>query len=71
LLPEGNPISKQDAWVLVYLRVLVSANRRTAIDDMIEADPVAWAGSAADFLRAYDFAGDEVGREAPVGQKRR
>jgi hypothetical protein len=48
------------------------ANRRTAIEDMIEADPVAacvrrlmaersaWTGSAADLLRAADFAGDEV-----------
>src|SRR5262245_61051557 len=49
-----------------------AANRRTAIEGMIEADPVAacvrelmaariaWTGSAADLLRATDFAGDEV-----------
>jgi hypothetical protein len=49
-----------------------AANRRTAIEGMIEADPVAacvrglmaersaWSGSAADLLRAADFAGDEV-----------
>jgi hypothetical protein len=48
------------------------ANRRTAIEDIIDADPVAacvreimaergeWTGSAADLLRAADFAGDEV-----------
>jgi hypothetical protein len=47
-------------------------NRRIAIEGMIEADPVAtcvrgllakqsaWTGSAADLLRAADFAGDEV-----------
>jgi hypothetical protein len=49
-----------------------AANRRTAIEGMIEADPVAacvrgvmaersaWSGSAADLLRAADSAGDEV-----------
>src|SRR5215472_4767762 len=49
-----------------------AANRRAAIEDMIEADPVAagvrrfmaersaWTGSAADLLRAADFVGDEV-----------
>ena len=49
-----------------------AANRRAAIEGMIEADPVAafvrglmvernaWTGSAADLLRAADFAGDEV-----------
>src|SRR5438093_528076 len=49
-----------------------AANRRAAIEAMIEADPVAacvqalmaersaWTGSAADLLRAADFAGDEV-----------
>src|SRR5262249_23694508 len=49
-----------------------AANRRTAIEGMIEADPVAtcvrglvaersgWTGSAADLLRAADFAGNEV-----------
>jgi len=48
-----------------------AANRRTAIEGMIEADPVAtcvqklmtersaWTGSAADLLRAADFASDE------------
>src|SRR5262249_42077058 len=48
------------------------ANRRAAIEGMIEADPVAacvralmaersaWIGSAADLLRAADFAGVEV-----------
>ena len=49
-----------------------AANRRTAIEGMIEADPVAtcvrglmaersaWMGSAADLLCAADFAGNEV-----------
>ena len=49
-----------------------AANRRAAIEDMIEADPVAacvrglmaersaWTGSAADLLRAADFASDEA-----------
>ena len=49
-----------------------AANRRTAIEGMIEAEPVAacvrglmaersgWMGSAADLLRAADFAGDEI-----------
>src|SRR5262249_8049785 len=49
-----------------------AANRRTAIEGMIEADPLAacvrglmaertaWTGSAADLLRAADFGGDEV-----------
>src|SRR5262245_37598777 len=49
-----------------------AANRRAAIEDMIEADPIAacvrglmsernaWTGSAADLLRAADIAGDEV-----------
>src|SRR5438034_8969476 len=49
-----------------------AANRRAAIEGIIEADPVAacvrglmaersaWTGSAADLLRAADFAGDEV-----------
>ena len=49
-----------------------AANRRAAIEGMIEADPVAawvrglmaersaWAGSAADLLQAANFAGDEL-----------
>jgi len=49
-----------------------AANGKTAVEGMIEADPVAayvrglmaertaWTGSAADLLRAADFAGDEV-----------
>src|SRR2546425_1134060 len=49
-----------------------AANRRTAIEGMIEADPVAacirglmaeraaWTGSAADLLRAADFIGGDV-----------
>jgi hypothetical protein len=49
-----------------------AGNRRTAIEGMIEADPVAacvrklmtersaWTGSAADLLRATDLASDEV-----------
>src|SRR5438034_11808640 len=49
-----------------------AANRRAAIESVIEADPVAASvrglmvernagtGSAADLLRAVDFAGDEV-----------
>jgi len=49
-----------------------SANRKTAVEGMIEADPVAlwvrglmadrsaWSGSAADLLRAAHFADDEV-----------
>jgi hypothetical protein len=53
-----------------------AANRRTAIEGMIEADPVAvcvrglmadrsaWSGSAADLLRAADFADDEVWKRA-------
>jgi hypothetical protein len=53
-----------------------AANRRTAIDDMIEADPVAscvrgliaehsaWTGSAADLLRAADLAGDKVWKKS-------
>jgi len=48
------------------------ANRRTAVEGMIEADPVAacvreliaersaWTGSAAELLRAANFSGDEV-----------
>jgi hypothetical protein len=51
-----------------------AANRRTAIEGMIEADPVAacvrglmaersaWTGSAADLLCAADFGGDEIGK---------
>jgi len=49
-----------------------AANRRAAIEGMIEADPVAawvrglmaersaWTGSAADLLQAANFAGDEL-----------
>jgi hypothetical protein len=49
-----------------------AANRRTAIEGIIDADPVAacvrefmaersaWTGSAAELLRAADFAGDDV-----------
>jgi hypothetical protein len=58
-----------------------AANRRTAIEGMIEADPVvacvrglmaersAWTGSAADLLRAADFAGDEVWKRRAVWPK--
>jgi hypothetical protein len=54
-----------------------AANRRTAIENMIETDPVAtcvlrfmaersaWLGSAADFLRSADSAGDEVWKRSP------
>ena len=54
-----------------------AANRSTAIEGMIEADPVAacvrglmagrsaWMGSAADLLRGADFAGDEIWKRSP------
>src|SRR5438876_5700326 len=60
-----------------------AANRRTAIEGMIEADPVAacvrglmaersgWTGSAADLLRAADFAGDEIWKTSAGWPKRR
>jgi hypothetical protein len=53
-----------------------AANRRTGIEGMIKADPVAtcvrglmaersaWTGSAADLLRAADFAGNEVWKKS-------
>jgi hypothetical protein len=53
-----------------------AANRRTAIEGMLEADPVAvcvrelmadrsaWSGSAADLLRAADCADDQVWKRA-------
>jgi hypothetical protein len=59
-------------WPAGTLARAYAANRRTAIEGMIEADPVAsgirgfmaersgWTGSAADLLRAADFAGNEV-----------
>jgi hypothetical protein len=60
------------AWPAGTFAHAYAANRRTAIEGMIEADPVAtcvrklmtersaWTGSAADLLRAADFASDEV-----------
>jgi hypothetical protein len=63
---------EQALWPAGTFARAYAANRRTAIDCMIEADPVAacvrglmaerraWTGSAADLLRAADFAGDEV-----------
>src|SRR2546430_2461040 len=59
-------------WPAGTFACAYAANRRAAIEGMIEADPVAafvqglmversaWTGSAADLLRAADFAGDEV-----------
>jgi hypothetical protein len=59
-------------WTAGTFARAYAANRRTAIEGMIEADPVAacvrglmaersaWTGSAADLLRAADFAGDEI-----------
>jgi len=53
-----------------------AANRRTAIEGMIEADPVTacvwglmaerstWTGSAADLLRAADFAAENIWRRS-------
>src|SRR6266478_4426299 len=59
-------------WPVGTFARAYAANRRIAIEGMIEADPVAacvrglmaersaWTGSAADLLRAADFAGAEV-----------
>jgi hypothetical protein len=63
---------EQALWPAGTFARAYAANRRTAIDGMIDADPVAacvrglmakrstWTGSAADLLRAADFADDEV-----------
>jgi hypothetical protein len=63
---------EQALWPAGTFARAYAANRRTAIDGMIEADPVAacvrglmaerstWTGSAADLLCAADFADDEV-----------
>jgi hypothetical protein len=63
---------EQALWPAGTFARAYAANRRTAIDGMIGADPVAacvrglmaerstWTGSAADLLRAADFADDEV-----------
>jgi hypothetical protein len=58
------------------------ANRRAAVEGMIEADPVAarvreimaerstWTGCAVELLRTgADLAGNGVSRETPVGRK--
>ena len=57
------------------------ANRRAAIEGIIEADPVAvcvrkimaergtWAGTASDLLRAASLAGDDVSKTARAGRK--